>query len=224
MARIKGGILLPSDLEISCNSDRLVDYAVCHRFLANIARLQSFAEGPWKTHQALLSTLPSAPESYLTRSLSTAPMKIPPIARNNVSPVTWSECVKLSDSHSFRQPDRRLPGFLDLHPNLTQQLALEYRRWSCASEAFVLSTCEIEPRERRKYLGRASEDEFQLKPTVHRIPSAEEHVVERECRFWSRLSSRLSSRRPLFNVEKGSNSELRPSGFRDRFCVHSSTP
>ena len=45
-ARIKGEILLPYDLEISCNSGRLIDYAVCHRSTVNIARLQGFVEGP----------------------------------------------------------------------------------------------------------------------------------------------------------------------------------
>ena len=87
---------------------------------------RGFVEGPWKTHQALLLTSPRALRSYLTRSLSTGPMKIPPITHNSVFPVMWSECVKLSDSHSFRQPDRRLPGDRDLDPDLTQQLALEY--------------------------------------------------------------------------------------------------
>ena len=52
-ARIKGEILLPSDLELSCTSGRLIDYAVCHRSIVNIVKLHSFTEGPWKTHQAL---------------------------------------------------------------------------------------------------------------------------------------------------------------------------
>ena len=40
--RIKREILLPCDLEISCTSGRLIDYAVCHRSIANIAKLQEF--------------------------------------------------------------------------------------------------------------------------------------------------------------------------------------
>ena len=81
----------------------------------------------------------------------------------------------LSNSCTFRHPHKRLPDFLDPDPDFTQQLALECKRWSCASETFLLSTCEIEPRKRRKYLGRASEAAFQLKPMVERIPPAEEH-------------------------------------------------
>ena len=47
-ARIKGEILLPCDLEISCTFGRLIDFAVCQRSIVNIAKLQSFVEGPWK--------------------------------------------------------------------------------------------------------------------------------------------------------------------------------
>ena len=57
-ARVKGEILLSCALEISCTSGRLIDNAVCHRSILNIAKLHSFVEGPWKTHQALLLTLP----------------------------------------------------------------------------------------------------------------------------------------------------------------------
>ena len=67
LARIKGEMLLPCPLEISRTCGRLIDYAVCHRSLVNIAKLQSFLEGPWKTHQALLLTLPrSSKEVFYT--------------------------------------------------------------------------------------------------------------------------------------------------------------
>ena len=45
-ARIKGEILLPCDVEISCISGRLLDYAICHRSIVNIAKLQSIVESP----------------------------------------------------------------------------------------------------------------------------------------------------------------------------------
>ena len=41
-ARIKGEILSPSDLEVSCTSGRLIDYAVCHRSIAKIASFEQF--------------------------------------------------------------------------------------------------------------------------------------------------------------------------------------
>ena len=41
-ARIKKEILLPCDLEISCTSGTLIDYAVCHRSMVNIAKLHEF--------------------------------------------------------------------------------------------------------------------------------------------------------------------------------------
>ena len=63
-ARIKGEILLPCDVEISCTSGRLINCAVCHRSIVNIAKLQSFAEGPWETHQALLFTFPRSPWKF----------------------------------------------------------------------------------------------------------------------------------------------------------------
>ena len=81
-ARIRGEILLPCVVEISCISGRLIDCAVCHRSIVNIAKLRSFVEGPWKTHQALLLTLPRSPRSFLTRSLTTSPMKFPDFDRN----------------------------------------------------------------------------------------------------------------------------------------------
>ena len=81
-ARIKGEILLPCDVEISCISGRLIDYAVCHRSIVKIAKLQSFVEGLWKTHQALPLTLPRSLRSFLTRSLTTSPMKFPDFDRN----------------------------------------------------------------------------------------------------------------------------------------------
>ena len=39
-SRIKGEILLPCDLEISCTSGRLIDYAFCHRSIVNIAEFR----------------------------------------------------------------------------------------------------------------------------------------------------------------------------------------
>ena len=89
-ARIKGEILLPCGVEISCISRRLIDYV-------NIAKLRGFVEGPWKTHQALLLTLPRSPRSFLTRSLTTSPMKFPDFDRN-ASFSSWTECVRLSKS------------------------------------------------------------------------------------------------------------------------------
>ena len=53
-ARIKGEILLPCDLGISCTSGRLIDYAVCHRSLVNISKLQSFVEGPWENTSSVV--------------------------------------------------------------------------------------------------------------------------------------------------------------------------
>ena len=119
-------------------------------------------------------------------------MKFPPIDRNAGSS-SWSECVNLVESFHFRPPDRSLPGYLDPDPVLSQKLALEYKRWSHASETFLLSTCETQasPSERRRFLGRGSDTTFRLKPVVQRIPPGEEHCVDRDCRFWSRLLSRL---------------------------------
>ena len=102
-----------------------------------------------ETHQALLVTLPSAPGSYLTCVLGTASINISPIDRNSVFPTTWSACVELSHSSTLRPPDGRLPGYLGPDPALTRQLALDCKRWSCASETFLISACEIDPKERR---------------------------------------------------------------------------
>ena len=189
-ARIKGEVLLPCDLEVSCTSVRLIDYAVCHRSIVNIAKLHSFVEGPSKTHQALLLTLPRSPRRFFTRSLATSPMKCPPIDRNPGSS-SWSKCVHQSDSFHFSPPDRPLPSYLDPDPALSQKLALKYKRWSRASENFLLSTCEAETSNQKRFLGRGSETKFRLKPVVQRIPPVEEHFVDQECRFWSRLLSRL---------------------------------
>ena len=92
-------------MEISCISGRLIDCPVCHRSIVNIAKLQSFVEGPWKTHQALLLTLPRPPRSLLTRSLTTSPMKFPDFDRN-------------AGFSSWPESDRSLPGHLDLDPAL----------------------------------------------------------------------------------------------------------
>ena len=189
-ARIKGEILLPCDVEISCISGRLIDFAVCHRSIVNIAKLRSFLEGPWKTHQALLLTLPRSPRSFLTRSLTTSPTKFPDFDRN-ASFYSWTECVRLSTSFHFGPPDRLLPGYIDPDPALSQKLALDYKRWSCASENFLLSKCGTEATDHRKFLGRGSETSFRLKPVVQRIPLGDEHFVDQECRFWFRLISRL---------------------------------
>ena len=139
-ARINGKILLPCDLEITCTSGRLIDCAVCHRSIVNIAKLQSFVEDLWKTHQALLLTLPRSPRRFFTRSLATSATKLPPTDRNAGSS-SWSECVNQSESFHFRPPDRPLPSYLDPDPALSQKLALKYKRWSCASESFLLSKC-----------------------------------------------------------------------------------
>ena len=190
-ARIKGGILLlPSDLEISCTSGRLIDYAVCHRSIVNIAKLHSFSEGPWKTHQALLLTLPRSAMRFFTRSLVTSPMKFPPFNRNAAS-ASRSECALRSESFHVQPPDRPLPSFLSPDPALSQKLALKYKRWSCASEKFWLSKCEAKMPNQKRFFGRGSETKFCLKPVVQRIPLAEEHFVDQECRFWFCLLSRV---------------------------------
>ena len=183
-------ILLPCDLEVSCTSGRLIDYRVCHRSIVNIAKSHSFVEGPWKTHQALLLTLPRSPRRFFTRSLATSPMKFPFLDRFAGSS-SWSECVKQSESFHFRRPDRSLPGHFDPDPALSQKLALKYERWSCASENSLLSKCDTETSDRKRFLGRGSETTFRLKLVVQRIPPGEEHFVDQEYRFWSRLISRL---------------------------------
>ena len=182
-ARIKEEILLSCDLEVSCTFGRLIDYAVCHRSIVNIAKLHSIVEGPWKTHQALLLTLSRSPRSFLTRSLATSPMKFPPIDRNAGSS-SWSECVHQSDFFHFRPPDRPLPSYLDPDPAVSQKRALKYKRWSCASENFLLSKCEAETSNQKRFLGKGSETNFRVKPVVQRIPPVEEHFVDQECRFW----------------------------------------
>ena len=159
----KEEILLPCDVEISCTSGMLIDYAVCHRSIVNIAKLHSFVEDPWKTHQALLLTLPRSPRRFFTRSLATSPMKFPPIDRNAGSS-SWSECVHQSDSFHFRPPDRPLTSYLDPDPALSQKLALKYKRWSCASENFLVSKCAAETSHQKRFLGRGSETHFRLKP------------------------------------------------------------
>ena len=117
--RIKGEILLPCDVEISCISGKLIDYAFCHRSIVNIAKLRSFVEGLWKTHQALLLTLPRSPRSFFTRSLTTPPMKFPDFDRD-ASFSSWTE----AESSHFRPPDRPLPGYIDNDPALYKKLAL----------------------------------------------------------------------------------------------------
>ena len=201
-ARIKGEILPPSDLEISCTSGRLIDYAVCHRSIANIARLSSFVEGPWKTHQALLLTLPRSPRRFLTRSLVDSPMKFPSVDRNAGS-VSWSDFIHQSRSLHFQPPSRTLPTFLDPDPSLSQKLALKYKRWSSASVKFLLSKCEAEKLNQKNFLGRGSEINFRLKPVVQRIPPVEEHFTDQECRFWSRLLSRLKFLAVLVEHNRG---------------------
>ena len=98
-------------------------------------------------------------------------MKIPPIARNSVFTTTWSECVNLIRSCNF-QPDKRHPGFFDPDPDLTQQLALVYKRWSCASEIVPVCACQIEPRKRRKHLDSAFEACFSTQANGRAHPSS----------------------------------------------------
>ena len=124
-ARIKGEILPPSDLEVSCTSGRLIDYAVCHRSIANIARLSSFVEGPWKTHQALMLTLPRSPGRFLTRSLVISPAKFLRLDRN-VGSGSWSDFIHQSKSLHFQSPCIPLPTHLDPDLTLSQKLALKY--------------------------------------------------------------------------------------------------
>ena len=152
--------------------------------------MHSFVEGPWKTHQALLLTLPRSPRRFLTRSLVASPTKFPRLDRNAGS-ACWSDFTHQSKSFHFQPPDTPLPSYLDLDPSLSQKLALKYKRWSSASEKFLLSKCEAEKPNQRNFLGRGSETKFRLKPVVQRIPPVEEHSVDQECRFWSRLLSRL---------------------------------
>ena len=150
-----------------------------------------------------------------------SPMKFPPIDRNAGSS-SWSKCVYHSDSFHFRPPDRPLPSYLDPGPALSQKLALNYKRWSCASENFLLSKCEAETSNPKRFLGRGSETNFRLKPVVQRIPPVEEHFVDQECRFWSRLLSRLEFPALLVERNRGSNSVLASSRTSGVLCAHTS--
>ena len=124
----------------------------------------------WVSVRFPCSFFPSSllPERFFTRSLATSTMKLPPIDRNAGSS-SWSECVKQSESFHFRPPDRPLPSYLDPDPALSQKLALKYERWSCASENILLSKCETETSDRKRFLGRGSETNFRLKSVVQRI-------------------------------------------------------
>ena len=128
----------------------------------------------------------------------------------------------MSKSSHFRPPDKSLPGYLDPDPGLSQKLALDYKRWSCASENFLLSKCETEVTDRRKFLGRGSETSFRLKPVVQRIYPGEEHFADQECRFWSRLLSRLKFLALLVERDKGSNSALELLRTSGTPCAHTS--
>ena len=105
LARVKGEILLPCDLEISCTFGRLIDHAVCHRSVVNIVKLHSFVEGLENTSSSFVDTHQITKEVFHT---ATSPMKFPPIDRNAGSS-SWSECVHQSDSFQFRPPDRPRP-------------------------------------------------------------------------------------------------------------------
>ena len=109
----------------------------------------------------------------------------------------------MSKSFHFKPSDRPLTGYLDPDPALSQKLALDYKRWSCASENFLLSKCGTEATDRRKFLERGSETSFRLKPVVQRISPGEEHFADQECRFWSRLLSRLKFLALLVERDKG---------------------
>ena len=121
-------------------------------------------------------------------------------------PTAWSECVELSHWCTFRHPDRRLPGFLDPDPGLTQQFALKHKRWSRASETFLISVCDIEPKEQRKYVGRASETSFQFKHMVERILQWWNILRNRSADFGPCLSSRLNSLSMLIRRGNGQDS------------------
>ena len=118
-------------------------------------------------------------------------MKFPAFDRN-VALASWPDCVKMSKSFL-------LSGHLTncSLATLTLILAcprsshLDYKRWSCASENFLLSKCETEVIDRKKFLGRGSETSFRLKPVVQRVSPGDEHFADQECHFWSRLLSRL---------------------------------
>ena len=101
-------------------------------------------------------------------------MKFPAVDRN-VAFVSWPDCVEMSRSSHFRPPDKSLHGYLDPDPGLSQKLALDYKRWSCASENLLLSKCATEVTDRKKFLGRGSETSFRLKPVVQRIPPGDDH-------------------------------------------------
>ena len=83
------------------------------------------------------------------------------------------------------------PGSSILILSCPRNWLLKYKRWSSASEEFLLSKCDAEMLNQKSCLGRGSETKFRLKPVVQRISPAEEHFVDQECRFWSCLLSLL---------------------------------
>ena len=164
--------------------------------------MQSFVEGPVEdTSSSDVDAFQITQEVPYTFNHH-FPLKFPAFDRNAAFS-SWPDCVKLSESFHFRPPEKSLPGYLDPDPALSQKLALVYKRWSCASENFLLLKCETEGTDRKKFLGRGSETSFRLKPVVQRISPGEEHFADQECRFWSWLLSRLRFLALLVERDKG---------------------
>ena len=119
--------------------------------------------------------LPRSPRSFFTRSIINSPMKFPAFVRN-VAFVSWPDCVRMSESSHFRPPDKSLPGYLDPDPGVSQKLALDCKRWSCASENFLLSKCETEVTDRKKFLGRGSRDFLSPQTSLSSVSLLERNI------------------------------------------------
>ena len=84
----------------------------------------------------------------------------------------------------------------------------------------MLSKCEAEKFNQKRLLGGGSETNFRLKPVVQRIPPVE-HFVDQECRFWSRLLSRLKFLALLVERNKGIQQRVSIIKYvRSTLCPH----
>ena len=74
---------------------------------------------------------------------------------------------------------------------------------------------------RKDFFGRGSETNFRLKPVVQRIPPVQEHFVDQECRFWSRLLSRLKFLALLVERNRGIQQRVSIIKYvRSTLCPH----
>ena len=140
---VEGVLAVPADLDYTCISGRLLDYAVVHPGLAPAVQLMHYSKAPWAAHRTLQVLVHKNPRSVMIRAM------VQPRPLEGRAGPWWGMAEAPSGfGQELRQAAQSM-GFLQtasaLNLEQTLDLSTQYALWSAAAEACFDGAGEGQP-------------------------------------------------------------------------------